>query len=108
MATKPKKFTCIAVKWFDKVNGNTYHSVRVINHESGEVIVGSYRYGYGNHYQQTALETMLEAGWLPDRYGKPSACSKNSVFLYERENDYPIIWTVSNGLKRECVANGKL
>ena len=29
-------------------------------------------------------------------------------FDYERENNYPILWTVSDGLKRECVANGKL
>ena len=23
------KFVCYAVRWFDRINGNTYHSVRV-------------------------------------------------------------------------------
>lgn len=44
------KFVCNAVKWFDKVNGNTYHSVRVTRCSDGAVIAGvhpPYEQGYG-------------------------------------------------------------
>jgi len=115
MKTKPKKFTCIAKKWFDKVNGNTYHSVRVIRHKDGAVVVGQFQYGYGDHYQQTAIEAMLNAGWLPKKYkkaqyrGDQSSSEKwSDIWNYERENNYPILWTVSKGLKRDCIANGTL
>jgi len=60
-----KKFTCNAIKWFDKVNGNTYHSVRVIRHKDNKIVTGQFQYGYGEQYQQTALEEMIRAGWLP-------------------------------------------
>ena len=55
MKARQIKFTCIAKKWFDKVNGNTYHSVRVTRHKDGAVVVGQFQYGYGEHYKQTAL-----------------------------------------------------
>lgn len=95
------KFICKAVKWFDKINGNTYHSVKITRCHDGAIITGSFRYGYGNHYQQTALEQMEDANWLPLKYH-----SRNK-YLFERENNYPIEWVVSSGLKRECIANGE-
>jgi len=97
------KFTVIVKKWFDKVNGNTYHSVRCIRHKDAAVIVGPIQYGYGSAYEQTALEAMAEAKWLPVKYRN---LMDNSWMLYERENNYPILWEVSDGLKRDCVANG--
>ena len=100
------KFTCNAVKWFDKVNGNTYHSVRIIRHRDGEVLVGSFQYGYGDHYRQTALEIMAACKWLPVKYRGHHENGSSKAYDYERENNYPILWNVSNGLKRECVANG--
>ena len=96
------KYNCNAVKWFEKVNGNTYHSVRVTRCKDGKVIVGEYQYGYGEHYRQTALEVMTTEKWLPKKYRNGNA------YLYERENNYPIIWNVSEGLKRECKSNGEL
>ena len=103
MKTREKKFTVIAAKWFDRVNGNTYHSVRCIRHKDNAVVVGQFQYGYGDQYRQTALEVILKAGWLTRQYNRDNVYGR-----YERENDYPIIWTVSEGLKRDCVANGKL
>ena len=95
------KYIVNAVKWWDKVNGNTYHSVRVTRCEDGKQLVGEMQYGYGDHYCQTALEIMNQAGWLPEKY-------KNEPFMYERENDYPISWNVRDGKKRECIDNGIL
>lgn len=98
------KFTVIAKKWFDKVNGNTYHSVRCIRHKDNATYVGPFQYGYGEHYKQTALAMMAKANWLPDIKYRDF----DKQFQYERENNYPILWTVLEGLKRDCIANGKL
>lgn len=102
MKTRQIKFTVIAKKWFDKVNGNTYHSVRCVRHKDNTVVVGPFQYGYGEHYKQTALAVMFDAGWLPNIEYRDF----DKQFSYERENNYPILWTVSEGLKRDCVANG--
>lgn len=104
METRQIKFTVIAKKWFDRINGNTYHSVRCIRHKDNAVVTGSFRYGYGEHYKQTALQVMAGAIWLPGKYRGVAGHPLN----YERENNYPILWTVSEGLKRDCVANGIL
>lgn len=101
-------FVCNAVKWFDKVNGNTYHSVKVTRYKDGAVIVHAFTYGYGEHYKQTALEIMGKAGWLPKKYLEPCKHGGDHSYLYERENNYPILWNVSDGLKRDCIANGIL
>lgn len=90
-------FVVIAKRWRDKMNGNTYHSVRIVRTSDGAVITSPYQYGYGDHYRQTALTRLKQAEWI----------SAENIFAYERENDYPILWVVSDGLKRECVANGK-
>ena len=118
MKTRQIKFTVIAKKWFDKVNGNTYHSVRCIRHKDNAVVVGRFQYGYGEHYKQTALDGMFDAGWFknyrrevlaelnnPNKtklvsYRRPALC------LLEREQGYPILWVMSEGLKRDCIANG--
>jgi hypothetical protein len=93
------KYIGNAVKWFDKVNGNTYHSVRITRTEDGAVITAPFQYGYGEHYRQSAIETMIKAGWI-------KGYDRDNQYLYERENDYPIQWIVSDGKKKECIANG--
>ena len=116
------KFTVIAKKWRDKVNGNTYHSVRCIRCKDNAVVVGQFQYGYGEHYKQTALYLMAGEGWLVKKYSfeeyKKRKEAKIRPFTikvympadsweYERENNYPILWIVSKGLKRDCIANGR-
>jgi hypothetical protein len=51
-----------ALRWFDKINGNTYHSVAVFN---GNELIGkeNFVYGYGEHYRQTAFEILINAGY---------------------------------------------
>ena len=109
------KFTVIARRWFDGINGNTYHSVRCIRHKDGAVIAAGFTYGYGEHYKQTALENMYNAGWFKSyrqqkttKDGIPFRYTPTSLYLLERENNYPILWQVSDGLKKDCVANGQL
>lgn len=101
------KFIGEALKWRDKVNGNTYHSVRITRTDDGKVIACPFQYGYDEHYRQTALEAMAKAGWLPKKYCTPAKHGGLIVYLYERENDYPIHWSVSDALKREVEAHGR-
>ena len=91
------QFVVNAVKWFDKVNGNTYHSCRIVRTSDGDELRCPFTYGYGSQYQQTALDAMHKVKWIE--------C--DDVWQYERENNYPIDWSCTDGKKRECIANGK-
>jgi len=51
-------------RWFDKVNGNTYHSVSV-NVDGKEIGRSGIHYGYGDQYIQTAHEILMDAGIFP-------------------------------------------
>jgi len=100
------KYICNAKRWFDRVNGNTYHSVRVTRVRDSKVIVGSFQYGYGDQYRQTTLELMANNKWLPLKYRGHNDNGSSKAYMYERENNYPIHWDVSDGLKRDCIDNG--
>ncbi len=51
----PTTYTVIGRRWFERVNGNTYHSVKV--YKDGQLIgYVPFTYGYGSQYEQTALE----------------------------------------------------
>jgi len=104
------KFSVNAVRWFDRVNGNTYHSVRVTRTKDGFTVTTRtpYHYGSGDSYRQTALELMSDVKWLPVKYRGRNGNGSLLAYMYERENNYPILWNVSDGLKREMVANGTM
>jgi hypothetical protein len=52
--------------WFDKINGNTYHAVKI--EVNGQVIKYlSMRYGYGEQYLQTALEYLKSYGLVSEQ-----------------------------------------
>lgn len=55
------QITILARRWFDKINGNTYHSVKV--YVDGKLSgVQPYAYGYGESYLQSACELLIKAG----------------------------------------------
>ena len=56
------RYTGIAKKWFDKVNGNTYHSVRITRNKDNSVVKAK-AYGYDNQYKYTGILAMDKAGW---------------------------------------------
>lgn len=107
--SKPRTilFTAHAYRWRDKIYGNTYHSVRITRHSGGATLYCPFRYGYGDHYRQTALDAMARAGWLPPQYDEVQPWDSAACLSYERDNNYPILWIVSDGLKRDCIANGR-
>ena len=78
-----QSITILARRWFDKINGNTYHSVRVLINGK-EVVNVPHRYGYGEMYLQTAKEELEEKGVITfekhqDIY---SYCKNNKIEYY--------------------------
>lgn len=56
-------FLIVGKRWFQKTYGNTYHTVKIIDLESGKTIVDTPRtYGYGEHWKQTAYEELTKLG----------------------------------------------
>ena len=68
--------------WFDKINGNTYHAVKI--ETNGKVIKYlPITYGYGNQYEQTALT------WLKN-YGLVSEETRHIYELRESADIYSV------------------
>lgn len=101
------KYTVTAARWFDRQNGNTYNSARIERVRDGAVLLVPFGYGYEDHYRQRALEAMAAAKWLPPKYRGRHPNGAPLCGSYEMENGYPIFWSVSDGLKRDCVALGE-
>lgn len=62
----PKKatITVIGRRWFERVNGNTYHSVEV--YVNGDLVERMpFDYGYGSQYMQNAGEILAKHYDLP-------------------------------------------
>lgn len=56
--------TIIGKRWFERVNGNTYHSVAVyVNGDMVEYM--PFDYGYGDGYMQTATDILVNHYALP-------------------------------------------
>ena len=55
--------TIIGKRWFEKTNGNTYHSVSVYI-DANRVAHVPFAYGYGDMYIQTAHEALQACGVL--------------------------------------------
>ena len=72
----PKTIHIHGRRWFERGNGNTYHSVAIYIDGTFRVKVGPV-YGCGDHYAQTAVEYLDTAGHLPGRItrnGTPGEC----------------------------------
>jgi len=62
------KYVVIAKKWFDKINGNSYHSVDIVNVATNKIIYSSGRvYGYDDAYKQTAIKGLIELGLFNEK-----------------------------------------
>lgn len=52
-------------RWFDKVNGNTYHSVVVTDADTGKIVAEQpFEYGYDDQYKETAMKLLVSTGRL--------------------------------------------
>ena len=76
MAIKNNHWVVFATRWFDKRNGNTYHTVRLYKNSS-LFTSKHFTYGYGSHYEQTAMELLLEN----------NETESKSLYEFVQEND---------------------
>lgn len=89
-----KSLVIIGRKWFDKVNGNTYHTSEIII--DGEAVHKTgMQYGYGEQYVQTASQ------WLKDNNYIISDKDYIPLWQYCRDNDIKLITREFYVLKRE-------
>lgn len=97
-----KSITVIAKKWFDKPNGNTYHSCIVLV-DGKEVGYTSFEYGYGEQYKQTALKLLQECGYFNTGESYPNGYSKDeeAFVLFQRDNRDTVNFYVTDVSKRK-------
>ena len=97
METKKIKTIDIqTIKWFDKINGNTYFAQRItLNYglKDEVTIINQFQYGYSS-YRSEAFKCLQKNGYM-------LKCGS----LYETEKKYNIITRESEryGLKRELI-----
>jgi hypothetical protein len=107
-------------RWFDKANGNTYHSTEV--YVDGKLIGSApMRYGYGDQYYETGKEILADKGFIEyertkenipvyrkgviDYYTPKESQNKDEAFRkfedYRRDNNYDKILTFVDDVSRK-------
>ncbi len=61
------KYVIHAKKWRDRINGNTYHSARVLDTEAHLQLAVPFQYGYGEQFLQSASEVMIKNNWIKEK-----------------------------------------
>jgi len=80
-----EQLTIIGRRWFDRGPGNTYHSVEV--YQGSKLLVRvPFAYGYGNQYQQTALDALVKLGIYPDTPGPSGGYAAFRQFCFSKES----------------------
>jgi hypothetical protein len=66
MAKVEQSVTIIGRRWFEKTNGNTYHTATI--YIDGEMVHKlPFQYGYGNQFEWNAVQWLDENGYMPER-----------------------------------------
>ena len=91
--------------WLDKSGGNTYHSVRIWLNGSIVAIV-PFRYGYENAYQVSAVDKLVELGYLPEEL-EGRATREYPVWQIARKLEIVLYSVLSYGNKSELFREGK-
>ena len=87
-------YTVIARKWFEKTNGNTYHSCEV--YKDSELIKRiPYTYGYGEQWKQTAFEILQECGEIDPTW------DYWNFLQYTRENRNQFLFSVTEVMRKK-------
>ena len=68
--TMPQSLMLVGRRWFERTNGNTYHSVSIYV-DGKPVHKVDCEYGYGNQWEWTGMRWLIENGYLQEleRYG---------------------------------------
>ena len=73
-------------RWFQKLYGNTYHTVTVV--VNGRALKSSIQYGYGNQYLVTAVDLLRENGYDIQENNIEALRSLILHFLFTGESEY--------------------
>lgn len=93
------KFIVIAYLWYDKVNGNSYFSCRVLDTMAGKEFSLPFQYGCGCTYREAAIAELIKRKVTP---------FEGNIHRWERENGYPVRYIECKVTRREAIAYGKL
>jgi len=74
-------------RWFDKVNGNIYHST--VTFVDGVEFRTKMEYGYGDQYIQSAMQNLKDKGIIPQNVDWPYT-------IFFRENGINFNYTVAD------------
>jgi len=88
-----KSITVIGRRWFERINGNTYHSAEIII-DGTFVHKIQFAYGYEDQYIQSASEFLEEEGHIKlEKYNNSgfemlwSYCKKHNIKYYATVTD---------------------
>jgi len=89
------KYLIEGFEWFDKINGNSYHTIRITDLNKNEVIYKSDNivYGYGNQYEHTAYKKLIGLGLV----------KKEDEYNHELNHKRFIFRKQDNMLKRDIL-----
>lgn len=94
----------IGARWYDKINGNTYHTVKIsiFNVETRQEMIlktENLVCGYDDHYLQTSCKLLKEANIINKELSEASTWK-----IFEAlEATYKINYTITDGLKRDAL-----
>tara|TARA_R100000789_G_scaffold87383_1_gene83809 strand:- start:24 stop:314 length:291 start_codon:yes stop_codon:yes gene_type:complete len=92
---KINKYLIEGFEWFDKINGNSYHTIKITDLNENKVIVKSKDivYGYGNQYEHTAYKELINLG----------LAKKEDEYNHELNHKRFVFRKQENMLKREIL-----
>lgn len=61
------KYIIQGLRWFDKINGNTYHTVIITNKDNKQIWKSPITYGYNDQYRQTAIDHLIKEGLFKEK-----------------------------------------
>lgn len=79
-------------RWFDRKNGNTYHSA-VAWLDGMHAFTETFQYGYGGQYIQTVQDWLETQGWKFERY---SSGMKQDLESFCHENNIKLVTDVAD------------
>jgi len=93
-----KTITVLGRKWWDKVNGNTYNTARVM---VNGVTVGKteFQYGYGDFYVQAAAEWLEKNGYITRKHYDNGG--SEALWTYCSDHNIHLEYSSAYYLKRE-------
>jgi hypothetical protein len=97
--SKFKTLDLNARTWFDKVNGNSYFSAKLVldyGTEAQREYFLPFQYGYGDQYQYEALNELKRAGEIAENIGALWLLRDDGVILRTSKKD-----TLKRELKKE-------